>query len=203
MTGFMGFGALVDGPALATLASRLALDLAVATIVIRLIYHRLHRNTEYVFTYYLFNLITFFLCHMLRQIPTPFGVGLALFGVFGILRYRTEQIQIRDLTYLFIVIGLGMLNAIADRTVSAAELLLMDAVIVGMTALLQLGMNGVAERSAPMFYDRIELLQPGSERELLADLEVRTGLKVVRVQVNQLDLLRDAAEVTIFYRPAR
>jgi len=203
MKDLFGSDALVDWPGLGTLLVRLGLDLVFATIVIRWIYHRLYKNREYVFTYYLFNVITFCLCFLLRKVPTPLGVALALFGVFGILRYRTEQIRIRDLTYLFVVIGLGVLNAVADKTVSPAELLAVNGVILTVIAMLELGSSRNMERSTEMFYDQLELLRPGNEAKLLADLGAKTGLMVLRVEVNRFDLLRDAAEITLFYRHAR
>ena len=200
MTTLLGSDALVDWPSLIRLLSRLALDLLVAHVVIRWIYYRLYRNHDYVFTYYLFNVITFCLCLLLRRMPSHLGLALALFGVFGILRYRTEQIRIRDLTYLFIVIGLGVLNAFGDGTVSVAELLVVNGIIVAMTAVLELGSSRQRERSTPMVYDQLELLRPGNEANLLSDLSGKLGLAVVRVEVNQFDLLRDAAEITVFYR---
>lgn len=203
MKELFGADAGVNWLDLGQLVSRLVVDLAFATVVIRLIYYRLYRNREYVFTYYLFNVITFCLCLLLRKGPTQIGLALALFGVFGILRYRTEQIRIRDLTYLFIVIGIGVLNAFADKGVSVAELLVVDAVIVTMTAVLELGSSSSRERSTLMFYDQLELLRPENEAKLLADISAKTGLPALRVEVNRFDMLRDAAEVTIFYRSKR
>jgi hypothetical protein len=203
MKELFGADALVDWLGLGSLLTRLALDLVCAAIVIRVIYQRLHRNREYVFTYYLFNVITFCLCLLLRKVPAPFGLALALFGVFGILRYRTEQIRIRDLTYLFIVIGIGVLNAAADKAVSVAELLVVDGVIIAMTATLELGSARMSERSTAMLYDQLELLRAGNEERLKADIGAKTGLTVLRVEVDRFDMLRDAAEITIFYRDAR
>lgn len=202
MSQLFGADLLVNWLELGRLLTRLAVDLVFASIVIRLIYFRLHRNREYVFTYYVFNVITFCLCLLLRKVATPMGVALALFGVFGILRYRTEQIRIRDLTYLFVVIGIGVLNAVADHGVSVAELLLVDGAIVGMIALLELGPAKNAERSMEMLYDQLELLRPGNEERLLADLGARMGRTVHRVEIHQIDLLRDAAEIAVFYRNA-
>lgn len=200
MTNWLGMDALVDWSALGALLTRLMLDLAVSTLVIRSIYDRLYRNREYVFTYYLLNAITFLLCYLLRDVAMHLGVALALFGVFGILRYRTEQIRMRDLTYLFIVIGIGVLNAIADRGVSLVELLAVNGTVLVLTGVLELRGARTHERSTPMLYDRLELLHPGREAELSADISTRTGLKVSRVEVGQVDLLRDAAEVTVFHR---
>lgn len=200
MNTLFGTGALFDWVDLVKLLSRLALDLIFVSVIIRLVYYRRYKNRDYVFTYYLFNVITLLMCLLLRKIQTELGLALALFGVFGILRYRTEQIRIRDLTYLFIVIGLGLLNGVANKTISDAELLAVNGVIVSMTALLELRPWKNSERSMTMFYDRIEMLQPGNEAQLLADIRSRTGLAVARVEVNQVDFLRDAAEITVFHK---
>ena len=200
MSELFGSNLVVNWLDLGRLLVRLLLDLAFATVVIRLIYYRLYRNREYVFTYFLFNLITFCLCLVLRKVSTHIGLALALFGVFGILRYRTEQIRIRDLTYLFIVIGIGVLNAFADQGVSIAELLAVDVVIVVTTAILELGSSRSMERSTLMCYDQLDLLRPGNEEKLIADINAKTGLTVVRVEINRVDLLRDAADITVFHR---
>jgi hypothetical protein len=201
MTDWFGVNVLVDWLGLARLVTRLAFDLGVTTLVIHQVYDRLYRNREYVFTYYLFNMITFLLCSILKQAPVESGVALALFGVFGILRYRTDQIRMRDLTYLFIVIGIGVLNGIADRTVSAAEVVLFNGAIVGLTALLELGRSRHPERSIALLYDRLEMLGAGREVELHADIRARTGLDVLRVEIQEVDLLRDAAQISVVHRP--
>lgn len=203
MSGIFGSYTLVNGPELVTLLARLLLDLTIATIAIRLIYYRLYRNREYVFTYYLFNAITFCLCLVLRKVPTQMGLALALFGVFGILRYRTEQIRIRDLTYLFIVIGIGVLNAFADTHVSLAELLTVNVVILGLIAVLELRAPRDKEESTVMLYDQLDLLRPGNESGLREDIVQRTGLAVVRIEILRFDMLRDAAELAITYRKGR
>ena len=200
MPELIGLGPLVDLKGLATLLARLALDLAFAGIVIHLVYFRRYRNREHVFTCYLFNVVTLCLCLMLRKGPAELGFGLTLFGVFGILRYRTEQIRSRDLTYLFIVIGIGIIDGVAGPGVSVAELLVVNGVIVSLTALLELGPRRAREGSTPMLYDRLPLLQPGKEAALFSDIAQRTGLEVMRVETQRIDLLRDAAELTIFFR---
>ena len=199
----VGIGPLVNGVEVGKLLARLGLDLAFATVVIQLVYFRLYKKREHVFTCYLFNVVTLCLCVLLRKGPAELGFALTLFGVFGILRYRTEQIRSLDLTYLFIVIGLGIINGVAGSGVSVAELLVTNGVIVALTALLELGGGGRSERATPMLYDRLELLQPGNEPNLLADIAARTGLAVVRVETQRIDLLRDAAEITIYSRRVR
>jgi hypothetical protein len=179
---------------------RLGVDLGFATIVVVFVYYRLYRNREFVFTYFIFNIITFALCALLRKVPMELGFALGLFAVFGILRYRTEEIRMRDLTYLFIVIGLGILNAVANKKVSFAELLLVNSVIVAATAIIELSPTGRRHGATPMLYDNLALLRPDKHAELIADLAQRTGLDVVRVQIHKVDLLRDAAEITVFHK---
>ncbi|MFN0152157.1 MAG: DUF4956 domain-containing protein [bacterium] len=188
---------------LGKLVARLALDLIFVSIVIRLVYFRINRNREFVFTYYLFNVITLCMCLLLRKVPTELGLALALFGVFGILRYRTEQIRIRDLTYLFIVIGLGLLNGVANKNTSLAELLVVNGVIVSMTAALELRPWKRSEHSTPILYDRLELLRPGREAELMADINTKTGLDAARVEIHRVDLLRDSAEISVYHSNPR
>ena len=115
------------------LVMRLLMNLSFAWIVIRGIHYRLYRNRDMAFTCLLFNVITFALCFLLRKVPIELGFALGLFAVFGILRYRTEPIRTRDLTYLFVVIGLAILNAVANKNISLAELVTINLVIVSLT----------------------------------------------------------------------
>lgn len=195
----MGFGPTSLGD-VTTLAGRLALDLAVMAVVLHGVYLRLYRRRGHVFTCYLFNVITLCLCVLLRKGPAELGFALTLFGVFGILRYRTEQIRSRDLTYLFIVIGLGIVNGASGREVGVAEIVFVNTVVAGLTALLELGLNAETEHATILCYDRLDLLRPGNEAQLLADVAARTGLAVTRVDTDRFDLLRDAAEVTVYAR---
>jgi len=197
---WFGTDELLDKWDFIKLLSRLAIDLVFTWFVVSRVYSRLYRDSrDFVFTYYLFNVITFSLCILLRKVPMELGFALGLFAVFGILRYRTEAIRMRDLTYLFIVIGLGILNAVANKKISLVELLTVDIVIVGLTAALELSSRQTVYAETPVLYDNLGLLQPGREAELHADLSRRTGLPVVRVRIQRIDLLRDAAELTAYY----
>lgn len=189
----------IDWADLGTLLFRLGVDLAFVSIVIHAIYRRHYHDRDYVFTYWVFNVITFCLCYVLGKVPSQLGLGLALFGVFGILRYRTAQIGIRDLTYLFIVIGIGVLNGVVTGSFSLAELLVLNGIIVTTIALLERSSSPRPEGSTMMIYDQLELLRPDNRERLLADLRARTGLTVTRVAVSRYDLLRDAAEITIYH----
>ncbi len=199
---FFGTEQFMDAGDFLRLVTRLSLDLSFVAVVVLLVYYRLYKNREFVFTYFIFNLITFSMCVLLRKVPMELGFALGLFAVFGILRYRTEEIRMRDLTYLFIMIGLGIINGVANKKVSTAELLLVNTAIVGLTALLELPASARRYGATPMLYDNLRLLQPQHRAELVADLQARTGLDVMRVQVHRIDMLRDAAEITVFHRGA-
>jgi hypothetical protein len=200
MNDIFGTDTLFDVADFLKLVARLGLDLVFSTFLIVFVYYRLYRNREFVFTYYVFNIITYAICALLRKTPMDMGFALGLFAVFGILRYRTEAIRMRDLTYLFIVLGIAILNAVANKKVSLAEIVLVNVVIVGITAVLELHPRVRRYGSTPMLYDNLPLLGPGRQAELLADLSRRTGFDVAKVQLHRLDLLRDAAEITVFYQ---
>ncbi|MDP6932414.1 MAG: DUF4956 domain-containing protein [Myxococcota bacterium] len=190
---------LLDLDDLSALSLRLVLDLIFTSIVVLLVYVRRYGKNEYVFTYFMFNLVTFTLCFLLRKVPIELGFALGLFAVFGILRYRTEPIRTQDLTYLFVVIGLAILNAVVNKKVSLAELLLVNSSIVALTALLETSSFYPPMESRAVLYDNMEILRMNDEQVLIEDLRTRTGLDVQRVKILRIDLLRDTASLTVFF----
>lgn len=182
------------------LLARLGLNLFFTTIVVRWVYYRLYRNRDYTFTYVLINLVTFSIAYLLSNVPIELGFALGLFAVFGILRYRTEAILVRNLTYLFVVIGIALLNALANGGITMGELLITNAVIVGTVTALEAAPFSGREESRVVHYDRLDLLSPNANAELIADLHERTHLPVERVEIGNVDLLRDCVDVVIYYR---
>ncbi len=193
------FLATLASNGIATFAFRLALDALATFIVVELVYARVHRRRDYVFTYALVNVITFSLSFMLGRVPVELGFALGLFAVFGILRYRTEAIRMRDLTYLFVVIGLGIVNAVGLEHIAILELAMVDALIAGSVVVLERPGRRERVEDRPMTYDKLELLRPGNEAALRADLETRTGLRVQHVTVDSIDLVREVASITVHY----
>ncbi len=201
MREFLGSQALIDVDDLGKLVMRFALDLLFAIIVVRGVYYKVHRRPEYVFTYLLLNVITFSLAFLLRKVSVEFGFALGLFAVFGVLRYRTDPIPIRDLTYLFVAIGLALVNALSNKRISLAELLFVNVAIVATTYLLE-GAPWVGRGSSrSVRYDRLDLLPAERRSELLQDLTSRTRLPVERFKIEHIDLQRDVAELTVFCAP--
>jgi len=198
MNQFLGETLFPDAGVLVTLLIRLTFDLLFAGIVIQT-YLRFHRQRTYVFTYVLLNIVTFALGFLLSRVPIQLGFAVGLFGVFGILRYRTEAIPVRDLTYLFAVIGIGLLNALSQRQITLVELLLVN-IVIGATVVSLERMNfSRGEQARQVIYDRLDLLAPDAAAALLDDLRRRTRLPITRFEVGDLDLLKDTAAITVYY----
>ena len=168
-------------------------------IIVRYIYYPVTRNKDYLFTYLLISLTVFLLCFLLDNVKLELGFALGLFAIFGIIRYRTDPIPIKEMTYLFLVIGISVINALANKKISYAELLLANLVIVFVT----FGMERLwllrHETRKNITYEKIELIAPERRDELIQDLKDRTGLDVVRVEIRRIDFLKDTANLRIFY----
>ena len=144
--------------------------------------------------------MTFFICVLLRKVPMEMGFAMGLFAVFGILRYRTEALPIKEMTYLFIVIGLAMINALANKSISMSELFFTNVIIVGTTLGIETIWFNNHERSKIIVYEKISLIKPENEVELLNDLRNRTGLDVFKFSIGKIDFLKDVAEIKIYYK---
>lgn len=182
-----------------TLLFRLGVNLVFLTIIIRLLYYPKTKRKDYLFTYYLIGLITFFLCFGLKKLDIDTGMGLGLFAIFGIIRYRTDAIEIKEMTYLFLIIGISVVNALASNKVSVAEMALINAVVIGVTYGLENLWLLKHESRKTLIYDRIDLIKPAHYEEMKKDLENRTGLTISRFEIGKIDFLRDVCQVFIFY----
>jgi len=168
-------------------------------IIVRLVYYRVKDDKDYVFTYIMFNILTFFICFLLRKVPMEMGFALGLFAVFGILRYRTEAIPIRQMTYLFIVIGISMINALSNKSVSIFEVLFTNGLITLITYLIDRLWFQSIEENKTIIYEKIDLIKPEKKEDMIKDLRNRTGLPVHEFKVDKIDFLRDIANITIYY----
>jgi hypothetical protein len=169
------------------------------TVIIRFIYYPKAKRKDYLFTYYLIGLITFFLCFALKKLDIDIGMGLGLFAIFGIIRYRTNPIEIKEMTYLFIVIGMSVVNALAKKQISITEVLMLNGTVVLLTAGLEYVWLLKHETRKTVVYEKIDLIKPELYNEMLQDLQERTGLNINRFEVGKIDFLNDTATVRIFY----
>lgn len=181
------------------LVIRASFNLLVVLILVRVLYYKITPRKEYLFTYILISVVVFFMIMLLENVGVEIGFALGLFAIFGMLRYRTQQIPIREMTYLFLVIGVSVINSLANRRVSYAELLLTNAAIVFVTYLLEKVYLMKTETKKMVYYEKIELIKPEMREEMIADLVERTGLPIHRVEIDRIDYLRDSARVFVFY----
>ena len=174
-------------------------NLFIILIIVRYIYYPVTKNKDYLFTYLLISLTVFLLCVLLDSVKLQLGFALGLFAIFGIIRYRTDPIPIKEMTYLFLVIGISVVNALANKKISHAELVFANLLLVFVT----FGMERIwllrHESRRNIIYEKIELIKPENKEELLADLNERTGLNIVRYEIRRIDFLKDIANIRIFY----
>ena len=190
---------LWDGSDFSELVFRFAINLSFAFVVIRSLYYPLTKRKDYLFTYFLLNIVIFFVCTLLSSVKLSMGFAFGLFAIFGILRYRTESLPIKEMTYLFIIIALAIINALANKKISYAELGFTNGVIVFATYLIEKAWFLTHEISKTVLYEKIELIKPENHEALLADLKERTGLDIHRIKIGQIDFLRDVAEIKVYY----
>ena len=181
------------------LIARFAFNLIVVTIAVRYLYYNVQQRKEYFFTYILISMTVFMLCFLLDNVKLELGFALGLFAIFGIIRYRTRQIPIKEMTYLFLVIGISVINALSNSKVSYAELVFTNAALLGVTYFLEKMLMLSHEARKVIRYEKIELIKPEKSAELKKDLEERTGLKISRIEVGRIDFLRDTARVNMYY----
>jgi len=181
------------------LVIRFFFNLIIISIIIRAIYYAKTPRKNYLFTFYLISVITFVICFALKKLDIDTGMGLGLFAIFGIIRYRTNTMRIREMTYLFIAIGLSVVNALSGKQVSYAELLFINIIVLLIVYLMENWWLVSTEVSKSIVYEKIENIKPENSAILKADLEERTGLTINRVQVGRVDFLKDVAEIKIFF----
>jgi hypothetical protein len=178
---------------------RLLVNITFLTILIRYLYYPKTKRKDYLFTYYLIGTITFFLCFGLKKLDIDTGMGLGLFAIFGIIRYRTDAIEIKEMTYLFLIIGVSVVNSLASNNISIAEMAIINITVV----LLTFGLENLwlvkHETRKTINYERIDLIVPEKYDIMKADIEKRTGIAINRFEIGKIDFLTDTAQVRIFY----
>ena len=185
---------------LMNLIIRFGFNLTIAFIIIKLIYQRNHTNNDFVFTYFMFNSLIFFFAFLLGNVTINIGFAFGLFAVFAILRYRTDPIPIKEMTYLFIVITIGVINALSSAEVSYAELLFTNVALVGLTYFLETYWQKNLLVRITIEYEKIENIKPENHDTLLADLKERTGLNIQSFKFRGMNFLRDTARIMIYYK---
>ncbi len=190
-----------DGPSLWQLLFRFAINLIICWVIIGLFYYRRSHRKDYYFTFMLFSITIFFMIFLMDNVKVQIGFALGLFAIFGMIRYRTETIPIREMTYLFVTIGLSVINGLA-MTTSYAELFFTNIFVLLAVWFFEF-IQGRKQRveAKIILYEKIDLIKVGREEELKADLVERTGLDIVNVEVGHINFLKDTAYLKVYYHP--
>jgi len=182
------------------LVVRFSLNFIVILLLVRWLYYSVAKRKDYLFTYILIACIVFLLCYLLENVKLQIGFALGLFAIFGIIRYRTNQMPIKEMTYLFLVIGISVINALTNKKTSIVEVLFTNAAIIFITYGLEKLWLLKHESSKEITYEKINLIVPEKYDEMVADLEARTGItNIKRVEISKINFLKDTCRMIVFY----
>ncbi len=175
-------------------------NLIAIMIVVRGLYYPKCKRGEFFFTYVLIAISTFMLIYVLGDVKLKAGIALGLFAIFSIIRYRTEQVAIREMTYLFIIIAISAINGLTVSELSLGEVLIINLLFISSIWICESKLLISHYSYKVIKYDNVSLITPDKRQELIADLEKRTGLKIEKVEVGAIDFLKDAAIIKMYYK---
>ena len=179
---------------------RFLLNLFFLTAVVKYIYYKRSEKKEYLFTFYLIGIVVFFLCFTLKKYELDLGMALGLFAIFGILRYRTMPLEVKEMTYLFVVIGIAVMNGLSNKKMSYAEIITANSIIVLTLYILERYWTRTEVFSKEVLYETIENIRPENHDKLKEDLEKRLGVTIIRFEIGNVNFLRDVAKITVHYK---
>jgi hypothetical protein len=175
------------------------LNFVVAIVIVRFIYYPRTKDKRFVFTYLTFSTVIYFVVSLMTNITIGIGVGFGLFAIFRIVRYRTEPMPVREMTYLFVLMSLPVMNSSGMLQTAWPQLLIANAAIILVLWLLEKEWGFQYQLPRHVIYEKIELIQASRQTEMIADLEARTGRKVGRVEVGKIDFLKDTADLLVYF----
>lgn len=186
-------------PSIVDLVLRLLFNSGIAYVLLHLIYRQYNKKRSFVFNLFIFNLIIFGLSTVLTRIELSVGSGFGLFAIFTMMRYRSEQINMKDMAYLLIMIGLGFINSASYEVVGYQEILLLNFVVVGVVYVLEKSYFKNKKNSQKIKYDKIELLKPKYQHMLKRDLSLRLGKEILEVKVDNVNFIEGHATLKVYY----
>ena len=182
---------------------RFGLNILIIFILVRGLYYPLRKNRDFLFTFFLFNVINFLICFLLSSAKLKMGFAFGLFAIFSILRYRTVTVPVREMGYFFISVTLGIINALTSNENGFLMLIIANVIILLLAWLIDHKVKIVHENYKEVVYDRIDLIAPDKREEMIADLKLRTGLEIHRVEFGRIDFFKDTARIYVFYNALR
>jgi hypothetical protein len=178
---------------------RFLMNISFLTLIVRWLYFSSAKRKDYLFTYYMIGIIVFFLCFTLKKYELDIGMALGLFAIFGIIRYRTDAIAIKEMTYLFVVIGVSVMNSLANSKMSFAEIITANLLIVIALYVMEKKWLTKVKTTKIIQYEKIENIKPENFEALKQDLEQRLGLPLETITIGDVDFLKDSATITVTY----
>lgn len=196
----LGSVPVFDGPSLWTFLIRFGFNLLVCWVITHFLYYKKSRRRDYYFTYMLFSTVIFLILYQLQNLQMEITLALGLFAIFSMIRYRTEQLPIREMTYLFVLIGLSVING-SGMTSSYTAYVVTNVLVILLIWLLEALVFTGKTANKIITYEKIELIVPERREELMADLRKRTGLDIVKIQIGSINFLKDTAFIKVTYIP--
>lgn len=189
---------LFEAQPLLNLLIRFTFNLLMGWIIVHFLYYRKNGRKDYYITFLLFSSTMFLLIFLMENVKLQIGFTLGLFAIFGMIRYRTETVPIREMTYLFVIIGMSVINGLA-LNISIAEILVANLLIIGLIYGAEF-MGGKRRRATKLIqYDRIDLIVPEKRQELIEDIRKRIGIEPEDIEIGNIDFLRDSAFIKVYY----
>jgi hypothetical protein len=178
---------------------KLALDLAAIFVIVALIYYPRMKDKDYFFTFFVFNLLIFLVCHFMNSLELSLGLGFGLFALFGILRYRTITVPIKEMTYLFTVITVAIINSLGSFETAFREILIANGAIIVLIFALEKIWQRTQQGFKVITYEKIEMIKPENHEQMMNDLRQRTGLDITAFEIDSINFLNDTCIIKIYY----
>lgn len=181
------------------LVIRFSFNILIVFFAVHFIYAKNSRRKDFYFSYLALGVIIFFVSSLFNSVKLELGFAFGLFAIFGIIRYRTDAIPIKEMTWLFVIIAISVINALSSKKVSYAELVFTNTAIIGALYLLEKTLMLKQEQSVKLIYEKIENINKENEDELMKDLKERTGINIKRIEIKKIDFMRDIAQIVLYY----
>jgi len=179
---------------------RFLINIFFLTALIKYSYYKFSEKADYLFTFYLIGTIVFFLCFTLKKYEIDLGLALGLFAIFGILRYRTDPLKVREMTYLFVVIGLSLVNALSNKKMSYTEIFVANTIVVAMAYFLDRFWSQKKTNTKDILYESLEHIRPEHHEILKAKLEEKLGFEILSISLGQIDFKAETVKIKISYK---
>ena len=195
----MSFDSLAVEHTLLSVLIRFFTNLVVLFILVRVIYYKYSKKEEYLFSFFMMGIIIFLLVSLLETVEIQLGMALGLFAIFAILRFRTVNYTVKDMTYIFTVIGISVINSQANIPPPLIGAIVVNSIIILAAYFLEIFLQKRAHISILIIYNNLELLKPGFKKDLIRDLSAQTGQKVEKVIIRKMDIIKRNAELEIYF----